>query len=70
MLPRGGFWEYALPRVTREEVYRSIRTVGEIDYDEERVATIAAYVDGRLEELFAEYVGVQVAQGRFAGRAL
>ncbi len=46
-----------------EEVYRTIRTVGEIDYDEEQVATIAAYVDGRLEELFAEYVGVKVAKG-------
>ena len=45
------------------EVYRTIRTVGEIDYDEEQVATIAAYVDGRLEELFAEYVGVKVAKG-------
>lgn len=45
------------------EVYRTIRTVGQIDYDEEQVATIAAYVDGRLEELFAEYVGVKVDKG-------
>ena len=50
-------------KAEQEDVYRTIRTVGEISYDEERVATIAAYVDGRLEELFAEYVGVQVAQG-------
>lgn len=49
--------------VQLQEVYRTIRSVGEIEYDEERVATIAAYVDGRLEELFAEYVGVQVAKG-------
>lgn len=49
--------------VTLEEVYRSIRTVGRIEYDEERVATIAAYVDGRLEKLFVEYVGVEVAKG-------
>ncbi len=45
------------------EVFRTIRTVGEIAYDEERVASIAAYVDGRLEEMFAEYVGVTVAKG-------
>ncbi len=45
------------------EVYRRIRTVGEIDFNEQQVATIAAYVDGRLEELFAEYVGVKVAKG-------
>ncbi|QDV78332.1 Cation efflux system protein CusB precursor [Planctomycetes bacterium K2D] len=48
---------------TSGEVYRTIRTVGEIDYDQQRVATIAAYVDGRLEELYAEYVGVKVAKG-------
>ena len=45
------------------EVYRTLRTIGDIDYDEERVATIAAYVDGRLEKLEADYVGVKVAQG-------
>jgi Cu(I)/Ag(I) efflux system membrane fusion protein len=50
-------------QVKESEVYRTIRTVGGIDYDEERVATIAAYVDGRIEELYAEYVGVQVAKG-------
>ncbi len=50
-------------QVTRREVYRQARTVGRIEYDEERVATIAAYVDGRLEELIADYVGVEVAKG-------
>lgn len=49
--------------VTEEIVYREVRTIGRIEYDEERVATIAAYVDGRLEELFAEYVGIEVAKG-------
>lgn len=49
--------------VRKEEVYREVRTIGRIEYDEERVATIAAYVDGRLEQLFADYVGVEVAQG-------
>ncbi|MCO6044443.1 efflux RND transporter periplasmic adaptor subunit [Aeoliella sp. ICT_H6.2] len=49
--------------VTSEDVYRSIRTVGRIEYDEEQVATIAAYVDGRLEELLADYEGVEVAKG-------
>ncbi|MEQ8846809.1 efflux RND transporter periplasmic adaptor subunit [Botrimarina sp.] len=48
---------------TRERVQRSIRTVGEIAYDQERVATISAYVDGRIEEMFAEYEGVVVAKG-------
>jgi Cu(I)/Ag(I) efflux system membrane fusion protein len=50
-------------KVREAEVFRTVRTVGGVDYDEERVATIAAYVDGRLEALYAEYVGVQVAKG-------
>ncbi|MEO0530017.1 MAG: efflux RND transporter periplasmic adaptor subunit [Planctomycetota bacterium] len=45
------------------DVYRTVRTVGEIDYDQERVATIAAYVDGRLETMYAEYVGIEVSEG-------
>ncbi|WP_197528532.1 efflux RND transporter periplasmic adaptor subunit [Aeoliella mucimassa] len=50
-------------KAKRDMVYRSIRTVGRIEYDEERVATIAAYVDGRLEELMADYEGVEIAAG-------
>ena len=45
------------------DVYRTVRTVGGIDYDQERVATIAAYVDGRLETMYAEYVGIKVGEG-------
>lgn len=40
-----------------------IRTVGAIAIDESRMATIASYVDGRLERLFADYTGVDVATG-------
>ena len=50
-------------KVETGEVHRTIHTIGEINYNEEQVATIAAYVDGRLEELFAEHVGVKVAEG-------
>jgi len=39
---------------------RSIRTVGQIEYDEGSLATIAAYFDGRIERLLADYTGVQV----------
>lgn len=42
---------------------RSIRTVGEIVYDEGSLATIAAYFDGRIERLLADYTGVQVRAG-------
>ena len=42
---------------------RSIRTVGEIEYDEGSLATIAAYFDGRIERLLASYTGVKVQAG-------
>jgi multidrug efflux pump subunit AcrA (membrane-fusion protein) len=42
---------------------RKIRTIGEINYDEGTLTTISAYVDGRLDELYADYTGVVVKQG-------
>lgn len=47
----------------RSSVQRTIRTIGSIDYDESRLATISAYVDGRLEKMYADYVGVPVNEG-------
>ena len=47
----------------RVPLARKIRTVGEIAYDEGALATIAAYVDGRVEKLFADYTGVRVRPG-------
>jgi Cu(I)/Ag(I) efflux system membrane fusion protein len=44
-------------------VSRTIRTIGSIDFDESRLSTISAYIDGRLEEMYADYVGVRVAEG-------
>jgi Cu(I)/Ag(I) efflux system membrane fusion protein len=41
----------------------TLRTVGLIAVDESRQATIAAYIDGRLERLFADYTGVDIAKG-------
>ena len=49
--------------VKLETLTREVRTVGELAFDEGRDATIAAYVDGRLERLFADYVGVPVKKG-------
>ena len=45
------------------QVTRTIRTIGSIDFDESRLATISAYIDGRLEKLYADYVGVEVSTG-------
>lgn len=45
------------------EVNRTIRTIGSIDFDESRLSTISAYIDGRLEKMYANYVGVKVNEG-------
>ncbi len=45
------------------EMTRTIRTIGSIDFDESRLSTISAYIDGRLEKLYADYVGVEVTEG-------
>ncbi|MEM6467962.1 MAG: efflux RND transporter periplasmic adaptor subunit [Planctomycetota bacterium] len=45
------------------QVTRTIRTIGSIDFDESRLSTISAYIDGRLEKMYADYAGVQVSEG-------
>lgn len=42
---------------------RTIRAVGELSYDEGSLKTISAYVDGRLDRLYADYTGVLVEKG-------
>jgi membrane fusion protein, copper/silver efflux system len=40
-----------------------LHTIGSIEVDESRQATIASYIDGRIERLFADYTGVSVTTG-------
>ena len=40
--------------------YQNIYAIGSIDFDEGRISTIAAYVDGRIEKLYANYTGIKV----------
>ena len=42
---------------------RKIRAIGELCYDEGTLKTLAAYVDGRLDRLYADYTGVVVEKG-------
>jgi len=49
--------------VAERPVSTTIRTIGAIQIDESRKATIASYIDGRVERLFADYTGVEVDQG-------
>jgi Cu(I)/Ag(I) efflux system membrane fusion protein len=46
-----------------EPLEATLQTVGAITVDESRQATIAAYIDGRLERLFADYTGVDLKSG-------
>ncbi len=50
-------------QVERAPLEATLQTVGLIAIDESRQATIAAYVDGRLERLFADYTGVAIQEG-------
>ncbi len=42
---------------------RTLRVVGKLLYDEGNLKTLSAYVDGRLEKLYADYTGVIVHEG-------
>lgn len=46
-----------------QPVHYTIETIGSIEIDESRQATIAAYIDGRIEKLFADYTGIEVEKG-------
>ncbi|MCB9229116.1 MAG: efflux RND transporter periplasmic adaptor subunit [Deltaproteobacteria bacterium] len=50
-------------KLSEAPAFQKIRAVGSIDYDEGRISTIAAYVDGRIEKLYANYTGVRVKKG-------
>jgi multidrug efflux pump subunit AcrA (membrane-fusion protein) len=45
------------------QIFREIKTVGEIDYDERKVAFVAAWIPGRIDKLFVDFTGVQVRKG-------
>lgn len=45
------------------DLTRTIQSIGKLGYDETSMRSIAAYVDGRIEELFADFVGVTVSEG-------
>ena len=46
---------------------REVSSVGEIKYDETMQKTLASYIDGRIEELKADYTGIEVKKGESLG---
>jgi Cu(I)/Ag(I) efflux system membrane fusion protein len=49
--------------VTRRKLFKDIRTVGKIDYNERRLAYITARIDGRVDRVYADFTGIQVKEG-------
>ena len=49
--------------VSSTPITRTIRAIGELNYDEGSLKTISAYVDGRLDKLYADYTGAVVKEG-------
>lgn len=49
--------------VKTRSVDRTIRSVGELQYDEGSLKTITAYSGGRIERLFVDYTGAVVQKG-------
>ncbi len=49
--------------VEYRQLVKRIRTVGKITYDETRHKMVAAWTDGRIDQLFADFTGMVVARG-------
>jgi Cu(I)/Ag(I) efflux system membrane fusion protein len=49
--------------VTVRELWKVIRTVGRIEYDERKLATVNAKFEGWIEKLHVDYTGRQVKKG-------
>ena len=47
----------------RQQVTKPIRLLGQVEYDETRLATITARFGGRLDRLFVDYTGMAVNEG-------
>ena len=55
--------ELATEPVARRRLFKRIRTVGKVTYDETRYKVVSAWTGGRIDRLFADYTGMVVKQG-------
>ncbi len=44
-------------------LFKNIRTVGRVGYDETRYKMVSAWIGGRIDKLFADFTGMAVVQG-------
>lgn len=49
--------------VAHRPLRKDIYTVGKMDYDESRLSYVSAWIDGRIDKLFADYTGIRVKKG-------
>lgn len=49
--------------VIRRELFRELRSVGKIQYNESSLATVTARTDGYAERLFVDFTGVEIKAG-------
>lgn len=50
-------------RVAFRELFKEIRTVGKLDYNERRLKLITARIDGRVDRVYVDFTGIQVKAG-------
>lgn len=50
-------------RVQRRELFKEIRTVGKLDYNERSMALITARIAGRVDRVYADFTGIHVEKG-------
>jgi Cu(I)/Ag(I) efflux system membrane fusion protein/cobalt-zinc-cadmium efflux system membrane fusion protein len=51
-------------RVTRRDLSRPIRTVGYLEYDQQRMVTVTTKYSGWVEKVYVNYVGEKVRRGQ------
>ena len=49
--------------VKQRELFKELRTVGKLDYNERQTAYITARIAGRVDEVHADITGIQVKKG-------
>lgn len=50
-------------KVKHRELFKEVRTVGKVDYNERRVAYLTARVAGRVDRVYADFTGIRVKKG-------
>ena len=50
--------------VTHRSLHKNIRAIGKVTYDERKQAHVAAWIGGRVDELFVNFTGADVEKGQ------